>query len=54
MPPPHRFCIRDGSANGGVSLEGGISEDTAAELRRRGHNIIDGRSQKMVLVLVLP
>ena len=35
-----RFCIVDGAAGGRVALEEGIPEKTFAELRRRGHDIV--------------
>ena len=34
-----RFCILDGTAEGVVSLESGISEEVIAELERMGHKV---------------
>jgi gamma-glutamyltranspeptidase/glutathione hydrolase len=34
-----RFCIEDGSANGGVALETGISIESAARLVEMGHRV---------------
>ncbi len=34
-----RFCIEDGTAGGAVALEEGISDDVAANLAERGHQV---------------
>jgi gamma-glutamyltranspeptidase/glutathione hydrolase len=34
-----RFCIEDGTANGQVAFEVGISESIISELARIGHNV---------------
>ena len=34
-----RFCILDGTAEGAVSLETGISEEVVAELKKMGHKV---------------
>ena len=35
-----RFCIFDGTSNGEIAFEDGITEEVITELRERGHNIL--------------